>query len=177
VSEDGVNHGHSAPVLAATVLAAVPLGRPVPGRSRTIDAAEIKLLAAVSELAEPPGSIEDLLQAAGPVELDPHLLLAIVAALGAASPLLRQLAEDPGLTTVAALSHRASSLAPVSGGDTLSVAATISELRPSASKADHYLMTVTDTASNQRGEIVARVDRVLLLRHSAAQAAQTTDAS
>jgi hypothetical protein len=167
-----VRRGHR-----AAVLAAVPIGRPVPGRSRTIDAAEILLLAAVSELAEPPGSIEDLLQTSGPVELDPHLLLAIVAALSAASPLLRQLAENPGLTTVAALSHRASSLAPVRGGDTISTAATISELRPSASRADHYLMTVTDTASNQRGEIIARIDRVLLLRHSAARAPQTTDAS
>lgn len=165
------SHGHRA------VLAAVPIGQPFPSRSRTIDAAEIMLLAAVSELAEPPGSIEDLLQTADPVELDPHLLLAIVAALSAAGPLLRQLAEDPGLTTVAALRHRASSLAPVSGGDTISVAATISELRPSASKTDHYLMTVTDTASNQRGEIIARVDRMLLLRQSAAQAPQTTDPS
>jgi hypothetical protein len=163
--------------LWADLRAAVPLGSRRRGRSRTITAGEIRLLAAVSEFSSL-SSIADADADADAVDeierlpLNSHLLLPVVVSLAAANPLFRDLEQVHHLSTVAAMRQTGRFGARVVAGDTITVDSEVSDLRPSASRPGHYVASIHDTAINQDGSEVLTIHRVLLLRHDPSAAAE-----
>jgi hypothetical protein len=157
--------------LCADLRAAVPLGSRRRGRSRTITAGEIRLLAAVSEFSSL-SSMADVGEEIERLPLNSHLLLPVVVSLAAANPLFRDLEQVHHLSTVAAMRQTGCFGARVVAGDTITVDSEVSDLRPSASRPGHYVATIHDTAINQDGSEVLTIHRVLLLRHDPSAAAE-----
>jgi acyl dehydratase len=147
------------------LLAALPLGVPVPGRGRTITAGEIALLAGVSEWPAQATTVEEVVRESEPLELEPHLVLPVVLSLAAANPLFHRLEQDHGLVTVAALSHRAELRRAVRANDTIITETEIQCVRASSSKPGHYVVTVKDAGLDQHRNVIVVIERVLLMRH------------
>lgn len=148
------------------LLAALPVGVPVPGRGRTMTAGEIALLAGVSEWPTPATTVQEVARASEPLELEPHLVLPVALSLAAANPLFHRLEQDHGLVTVAALSHRAELKGAVRANDTMISESQIQSVRASSSKPGHYVVTVKDVVMDQHRSEVVVIERALLMRHA-----------
>jgi acyl dehydratase len=153
------------------LLAALPLGVPMPGRGRTITAGEIALLAGISEWPARAKTVEEVAQESEPGELEPHQVLPVALSLAAASPMFHRLEQDHGLVIVAALSHRAELKRPVWANDTMITQTEIQSVRASSSKPGHYVMTLKDVVMDARRNEIIVIERVLLMRHEPASAA------
>jgi hypothetical protein len=147
------------------LLASLPIGVPVTGRGRTVSAGELALLAAVSGWSTSDEVTSTLVDCDDDRPLEPHLALAVVLSLAAASPLFARLEAEHGLVTVAALQHRGKLGDPIRPGDTIVTSSEIQAMRASSSKPDHYVMTLRDTGTNQHGREVMEINRILLVRH------------
>jgi acyl dehydratase len=142
----------------------LPLGVPTQSRARTVTAGEIALLAGLSEWPTPVDTIDRLAAESQPLELEPHLVLAVLVSLATTSPLFHQLEQQHGLVIAAALSHRVSLIAPVRAADTIVSETVLEAIRASTSKPGQYVATIKDSCSNQDREQVAVITRVLLLK-------------
>jgi acyl dehydratase len=143
----------------------LPFGKVARSQGRTIGEGEFAMLTNLTWTTRERHANRELMAQQGESdrELAGPVVVALVASLAALGQLNRQLHEEHGVQTLAAMGLEAQFLAPVHPEDTLWAESEVLSARDSASRPGQGVLTIRDRGINQRGEVVVEVVRTLLV--------------
>jgi acyl dehydratase len=149
----------------------VPIGEGLPigvvrrSRGRTIGEGEFALLSDLTWTTRERQTNGDAMAGGGESgrELAAPVVVALVASLAALGPLNRELHEEHGVETLAAMGLEAELPGPVHPEDTLWAESELLSATDSESRPGQGVLKIRDRGVNQRGEVVSEVTRTLLV--------------
>jgi acyl dehydratase len=151
--------------VASVIGQGLPFGKAARSQGRTIGEGEFAILTDLTWTTRERHANRELMarQRESDRELAAPVVVALVASLAALGPLNRQLHEEYGIQTLAALGLEADFSGPVHPEDTLWAESEVVSARDSATRPAHGVLTVRDRGINQRGEMVVEITRTLLV--------------
>lgn len=148
----------------------LPIGVRRRSRGRTIGEGEFSILSNLTWTTRQRQANSAYMAQRGETEreLAAPVVLALVASLAALGPLNRELHDERGLQTLAAMGLEAEFPTPVHPEDTLWAESELLSARDSETRPGQGILQIRDRGVNQRGEVVAEVTRTLLVARSTA---------